>query len=228
MIQFLNKAIEANNRPKKTPNDSILLRHGNQYKTLVSTSGSLTKAGEEYQKLTNSTLLTFSYDAQQTPKRIGNQEFIKLRGRGGKERLVRTFDPTANDGQGKYKYTQIGKRFFANKKTEYVVRVPAKFKGQRANGQEYDREGLFPMHQPVAVPANYTQAQRDAFIKLSVINSLEDGVLASYSEESIEYNPEGAWSIVEMTTAPDSMAQPNVVDRALGTCPGSVSMLPFA
>ena len=130
MIQFLNKAIEANNRPRKTPNDSILLRHGSSYKTLVSTSGALTKAGEEYQKLTNSTLLTFSYDAQQTPKRIGNQEFIKLRGRGGKERLVRTFDPTANDGQGKYKYTQIGKQFFAKKVTEYVVRVPAKFKGQ--------------------------------------------------------------------------------------------------
>ena len=101
MLQFLNKAIESNGRPRKTPNDSVLLRHGRQYKVLVNTSGALTKAGEEYQRLTDSTLETFSYDPQQTPKRTGNQEFIKTRG--GKERLIRTFDPTANDGQGKYK-----------------------------------------------------------------------------------------------------------------------------
>ena len=97
MFQFLNDAIEANSRPRKTANDSVLLRHGGKYKVLVNTSGGLTKSGEEYQRLTNSTLETFSYDAQQTPKRTGNQEFIKTRG--GKERLIRTYDPTANDGQ---------------------------------------------------------------------------------------------------------------------------------
>ena len=155
MLQFLNQAIEANVRPRKTPNDSVLLRHGKQYKTLVNTSGALTRAGEEYQRLTDSTLETFSYDPQQTPKRTGNQEFIKTRG--GKERLVRTFDPTANDGQGKYRYTQLGNRFYANKKTEYIVRVPAIFKGVRANGQAYSREGLFPIHEPVLIPSSYTQ-----------------------------------------------------------------------
>ena len=118
MLQFLNKAIDGNSQPRKTVNDSILLRHGKQYKVLVSTSGVLSKAGTEYQRLTNTTLETFSYDPQQTPTRTGNQESIKMRG--GKERVVRTFDPTANDGQGKYRYTQIGNRFFANKKTEYI------------------------------------------------------------------------------------------------------------
>ena len=114
MLRFLNQAIESNSRPRKTANDSILLRHGTQYKVLVNTSGGLTKSGQEYQRLTDSTLETFSYDPQQTPKRVGNQEFIKTRG--GKERLVRNFDPTANDGQGKFKYTQIGKRYYANNK----------------------------------------------------------------------------------------------------------------
>ena len=105
--------------------------------------------------------------------------------------MVRTFDPTQNDGQGIYKYTTLGKRFYAKKRTEYVVRVPARFEGQRANGQLYNRAGLFPMHQPVLVSANYTEAQRDAYIKLSVTNEIEDGVLAEYSEETVEYNPAG-------------------------------------
>ena len=48
MISFLNKAIDANSRPKKTVNDSVLLKHGKQYKVLVNTSGALTKAGKEY------------------------------------------------------------------------------------------------------------------------------------------------------------------------------------
>ena len=86
MSQFLNKAIESNSRPRKTPNDSILLRHGKQYKVLVNTSCVLTKAGQEYQRLTDSTLLTFSYDPQQTPIRRGNQEFIKMRPRNLKTR----------------------------------------------------------------------------------------------------------------------------------------------
>ena len=144
MLQFLNQAIEANSRPRKTPNDSVLLRHGGKYKVLVNTSGALTKAGEEYQRLTDTTLETFSYDPQQTPKRTGNQEFIKMRG-SQKERLVRTFDPTANDGQGKYKYTQIGKAFYRNKKVEYIVRVPATFTGRWANAAA---KACFPFTSP--------------------------------------------------------------------------------
>ena len=105
--------------------------------------------------------------------------------------------------------------------------MPATFKGKRANGQRYSREGLFPIHQPVSVLATYTTAQRDAHIKLHVTNGFEDNMIAEYSEEWIEYNLTGVWSIVEMTTSPYNMAEPNVVERALGTCPGSVSALPF-
>ena len=148
--------------------------------------------------------------------------------RGGKERLIRTFDPTANDGQGKHKYTQIGKGFFANRKVEYIERAPATFKGRRANGKAYSREGLFPIHQPVSAPSTYTQAQRDAHIKLHVTNDFEDNMIAEFSEESIQYNPDGQWSIAEMITSPESMADPDVVERPLGTCPGSVSVLRFA
>ena len=142
--------------------------------------------------------------------------------------MIRTFDPTANDGQGKYKYTQINKRFFANKKTEYIVRVPATFKGRRANGRPYSCEGLFPIHEPAQVPATYTQAQGDAYIKLHVTNSFGDNIMAEVPEETVEYNPDGQWSIAEMTTSTKNMDEPDVVERPLGTCPRSVCALLFA
>ena len=123
---------------------------------------------------------------------------------------------------------QLGKRFFKDRRTEYVVCVPATFKGRRANGRPHSREGLFPIHNPAQVPATYTQAQRDAHIKLHVANSFDDNMIAEFSEESIKYNPDGLWSIVALTTGPESMPEPDVVERPLGTCPGSVSVLPFA
>ncbi len=67
MIKFLNEAIDANARPRKTANDSVVLRHGSNFKMLVNTSGSLTKAGQYYQTKTNTELETFTYDPQQTP-----------------------------------------------------------------------------------------------------------------------------------------------------------------
>ena len=70
--------------------------------------------------------------------------------------------------------------------------------------------------------------QRDASVKPHVTNTFENGIIAEYSEKTIEYNPQGQWSIVEMTTTHDNMSAPDVVDRALGSHPGSVSGLPFA
>ena len=115
MIRSITYAIQENARPRKTPNDSILLKHGRTYKVLVNATGNLTKADKEYERLTTKSLETSSYDPKQTLKRVGNMETVKLSG--GKERLVRTFDPTADDGPGKYKYTSLGKMFFCQKKS---------------------------------------------------------------------------------------------------------------
>ena len=92
----------------KPPNDNILLKHGRSYKVVVYAAGSITKAGQEYERLPQKSLDAFSYDPQQNPKRNGNMESIRLSG--GKERLVGTFDPTAEDGRGSNKYTALGKK----------------------------------------------------------------------------------------------------------------------
>ena len=98
MRKFVTDAINSGRTPKRTANESIILRNNNEFRVLVSTVGSLTKAGHIYEELANTELETFSFDPRQLPTRNGNVEIIKLRG--GKERVVRTFDPTANDGKG--------------------------------------------------------------------------------------------------------------------------------
>ena len=39
MIKFITDAIAEGRTPKKTVNDSIILRHGKEHKVLVSTAG---------------------------------------------------------------------------------------------------------------------------------------------------------------------------------------------
>ena len=225
MRKFITQAIEQGRTPKRTGNESIILRNNNEFRVLVSTVGSLTKAGHIYEELANTELETFSFDPKQLPARNGNVESIKLRG--GKERVVRTFDPTANDAKGEFRYTALGKKFFSKKQVEYIVRVPATFSGTRSNGQPYSREGFYPVHQPVSVPMTYTTTQRDAHIKRHVTSTFNDGIIAEYSQEQIKYRPTGQWSIVEMTTTPQDMEQPDVTDRPMAVHPASVSSLPF-
>ena len=140
MRKFITQAIEQGRTPKRTGNESIILRNNNEFRVLVSTVGSLRKAGHICQELANRELETFSFDPKQLPARNGNVESIKLRG--GKERVVRTFDPTANDAKGEFRYTALGKKFFSKKQVGYIVRAPATFSGTRSNGRPYSREGF--------------------------------------------------------------------------------------
>ena len=138
MQQFIESAVERGVRPRKTANDSVILRgEGRDYKVLVNSTGSITSAGRRYQALGGEELEAFSYDINQTPMRTGNVESIKMRG--GKEREVRRYDPAT----GEYVYTELGKRFYKDVRREYIVKVPAKFVGLRANGRPYERNAFF-------------------------------------------------------------------------------------
>ena len=122
----------------------------------MGSAGTITTAGRRYQELTGSTLESFAYNPDQVPKRRGNAEFITMKS--GKEKVIRNFDPATSE----YSYTTLGKRFFKDVRKEYIVKVPAKFVGVRANGRPYERNGYFPFHDPVSVKLTWTQAQRDA------------------------------------------------------------------
>ena len=146
MQAFITQALEKGLQPKKAASDALIIRDGTRYATLVDVGGKLTQAGRFYQESAGRQLPTGGYDAAQTPVRTGNVESIKMRG--GVERVVRTYDPITNN----FKYTQLGKRFFAQRRVEYVVRVPATFSGTRANGQAYQRRGFFPVENNVTLP----------------------------------------------------------------------------
>ena len=180
MQAFLEGAIAAGSAPRKTPSDSIILRRDREHRVLVSAAGHLTLAGRQYQELTNARLETYSYDTKQTPTRRGNVETIKMRG--GKEKAVRTFDPAT----GEFTYTTLGKRYFKDTRREYIVKVPAMFRGVRGNGRAYERAGFFPIHDPISVKMTLSRVQRDAFIKRALTDRFSgDGVIAEYSEERI-------------------------------------------
>ena len=188
---------------------------------LVNIGGGLTRAGRAYQELTGAELESYSFDPAQTPMRRGNVESIRMRG--GKERVVRSYDPATSE----YSYTSLGKRFFKDTRREYIVKVPAKFEGVRSNGRRYERMGYFPVHDPVSVRLTWNRVQRDAYIKMVLVNRFTaDNVIAEFSEEKISYRPHGQWLITEMTTTPDALAHPEISERRLGVYPGSLSTIP--
>ena len=176
-MQFITEAIAKGIEPMKTETDKIVLRDGRKYRMLVGVDGKLTKAGRFYENWTGKELPKEGYDVTQTPIRTGNAETIKLRG--GKEKVVRRYDPATND----YNYTALGKRFYGQRQIQYVVRVPATFSGTRSNGQPYNRNGFFHISNPVSLPQSLTVAQRDPRIKQDVQGMFPDGILAEYSEE---------------------------------------------
>ncbi len=180
MQAFLEGAVATGNRPRKTPTESVILRRGGEHRVLVTIAGSLTKAGRAYQEITGETLEAYSYDPAQTPARRGNVESIKMKS--GKDSVVRTCDPATTE----YNYTSLGKRFFKDTRREYIVKVPAKFEGVRADGRRYERTGYFPIHDPISVRMTWNRAQRDAFIKMSLHDRFtSDNVIAEFSEEEL-------------------------------------------
>ena len=178
-MQFITEAIRKEIEPTKTGTDTLILRDGHKYRVLVGVDGKVTKAGKLYENRTGRQLPTEGYDVEQTPVRTGNVETIRLRG--GKEKVVRRYDPATND----YKYTALGKRFYGRRQIQYVVKVPAIFSGTRSNGQPYERRGFFPITDPVSLSQNLTIAQRDAKIKHDVTANYPQGILAEYSEERV-------------------------------------------
>ena len=115
--------------PRTTPSDSLILRDGSSFRTLVNNAGTLSVHGREYEALTGEALPQGGgFDSSQTPTRVNNTETIRTRA--GKSAIVRRYEVAT----GKFTYTRLGRQFFSRRRTEYVVSVPASFSGKRTNG----------------------------------------------------------------------------------------------
>ena len=193
-MEFLRAAIAAGGTPHVAASGATVLRDGRKFKQLVTSAGKLTDAGRLYQGETGTVLETNSYDTAQAPRREGNAEYISTRR--GQDKVIRRWDAAMS----KWSYTAVGRKFFAQKRIQYVVKVPVTFEGKRANGTPYRRQGYFPLSEPIAIKMTDSQVQRDEKIKAHVRSLYPSGVLAEYSEETITIREGAEWHIVEMTT----------------------------
>jgi hypothetical protein len=104
------------------------------YVLLARADGSLTKAGETYYGQNPSQIRPTSQFDYNTPiiKR-GPNDYIRTRD--GKESLIRSLK-----ADGSTTVTRLGRSFFKNKQTEYVVQVPAIVSGRNRKGKVVDRK----------------------------------------------------------------------------------------
>ena len=141
MMQFVRDSIQKGINPRRTSGESLILRDGRKYRTLVTSDGQLTLTGKAFEELSGQQLPREGYDPTQRPSRQGNAEYITV---GGKDRITRRYDSVTND----WVYTALGKKFYSKRAISYVVKVPATFSGTRSNGQPYTRHGWFPLDNP--------------------------------------------------------------------------------
>ena len=134
--------------------------------------------------------------------------------------MVRRFDLAT----GAFTYTRLGRTFYSQRRTEYVVRLPVKYQGTRHDGSAYTRDGYYPVQAPVSLP-QLTRAQRDARIKQAVQLSIGGDTIAEFSEETVTLR-DAPWHILEMTTQPaDGGPETSVTERRLGANPVVSSLL---
>ena len=86
-------------------------------------------------------LLPRPLDNASAPVRIGNSEFLTLR---GKKRRIRTWDA----GENTFNYTSWGMKGYQHRRIEAVVSVPVVIGGTNAtSGRQWQRRGYLPMDQ---------------------------------------------------------------------------------
>ena len=161
--QSIDTMLAANAKPQSTKGGSVILKSGNKRHTLLNSQGQRTALGEYWEQKTADELPLSGFDATQSPFREGNTEYIKMRN--GEERAVRRYDPADNE----YKFTKLGKSFYARLKRNYVPQIPVKVKGRRKDGSHYNVKSYMPISKMgvdrIEMPLNLTADQRTAKIK---------------------------------------------------------------
>ena len=85
-----------------------------------------------------------NFDPEQVPTREPGSEREFIRAAGQKQpQLVRSYDPTMSE----WTYTELGRRFFANKTVQYIVSILVKIYGTRKDDQgSYERRTQLPVN----------------------------------------------------------------------------------
>ena len=168
------------------------------------------------------------FDRNQVPTRDpgANHEYIRLNN--GTRRLVRVWDIVTRS----WKYTALGKRFFAQKQVEYVAQVPVRIEGSRRDGRgAYEKRTHLPVDLlgmgKLHVSALLSDDEAREHLKARILahvgfheaqSTAVRLVLYRFSEEEYIYDPRGEWAISSMITEPrvgGGMVTQVVLDRLM-------------
>ena len=125
----IKNAIQAR-EPSRTKSGDYLLKFGNArnsgYRFLVK-GGVATPAGEFWRDQTGQALPVEGFAVDQTVERRGRTDYIETT-KG--QQAVRSWDPVRN----KFKYTSLGRKYYRNRRSEWVANIPVLISGKRLNG----------------------------------------------------------------------------------------------
>ena len=216
----IDTAITSGRVPNRTQGNRTILPLGRvgdpgRYIVLATTAG-LTKAGEYYYQQTGGQRPTLQFDPNQIPTQDSRGNTY-IQGRNNKRLLVRRI---AADGT--HRLTALGKRYYSQDKTEYIVHVPVHIKGRHKNGRTYERFDKLPTDLlntgKIMMSSLYSEDEKVARIKSNVLQELGENteggmtVLMQQSGETYYYDRNGEWQISSMSTMvrPDGSADTQV------------------
>ena len=119
----------------------------------------------------------------------------------------------------KFRYTQLGKRFYSRRQVEVVIQIPIRIKGRRENGTYYIQNGWMPS---VNIPGldrlwareDLTPSDRNDQVRQQAIRYIRETINAQddegnyivheHSDEVWTLNPAGQWRYSEMETRADA------------------------
>ena len=151
------------------------------------------------------------FDRNQPLIHRGASDYVRVAN--GKEQKVRTLG-----ADGKSTLTALGKRFFKDKFTEYVVHVPVVINGKRANSNNYSRKSTLPVDQlgigMIMVSSSLSDAEKLREVKRKVMsNLLSNGngtdynsrqTIMEFSGESYQIDTDGDWLISSLSAQVDA------------------------
>ena len=220
--RLLDDAISNNTRTYRSKSNNLLLNLGGKsYASLQGSSGGLTPAGTYYYAQSNQAP-PGEFDGGTLQQR-GATEFLLT---AGKARVLRRLK------NGQYNYTALGKRYFREHKTSYLVNVPGVSKKQGARsrgGQRTVPHTAFMGEEPLTVSATMTRAQQENALKERVLAYMrqnleydEQGIILYQDSDPVYYDEDGPWTLDAQTVVENAdgrVQTTTVLDRELGATP---------
>ncbi len=213
-------------------------KRNSSYVVVADAFANLTAAGRYYYDKTSEALPdTSGFDRNQPLIHRGPSDYVRVAS--GKEQKVRTLLP-----DGRSVLTALGKRFFKDKYTEFVVHIPVQINGKRANSKTYSRKSTLPVDQlgigQIMISSSLSDADKLKEVKRKVLsNLLSNGNGTDYnsrqtvmevSGESYQIDKDGEWTISSLSTQVDSEGKVSTDARMrekLGCLRNAAAQLPL-